>query len=55
MTDLPFDARVAAAMALLESTQPEGYDQLPAQARAHYQEAIEHLRSIDGGFPGHGA
>lgn len=55
MNDLPMPARIAAAMALLEADQPDGYDDLPATQRVHYQEAIEHLRSLAGGFPGRDA
>lgn len=48
--ELPLQARVAAARALLESSSAEGYDDLPASQRAHFQEAIEHLRRVEGGI-----
>lgn len=52
MSELPIQARVAAAKALLESSSAEDYHELPAVHRAHFEEAIEFLHRIQNGSPG---
>lgn len=54
MTDLPLRVRVAAARALLEASPAPDYSELPAEQRAHFQEAIEFLRHVEQGFPDRG-